>query len=679
MNQKGREGRTVAAGPDDVRFRRIEEAAAAGLVVANEEGSILFVNSAAEKLLGYSTDELLGEPVAVLVPERMRETHAAALRRHLTSGLRQVPSMGHRLIALHRDGTEIECEIDLRELSDSSERLLAAVLRRSAGRVGVGAMWAAQHRVADVLSSTDDLHAGAAQILEAICTMLGWQVGILWTPGPLNTLGAVEVWCGGVPDVESMTTGLRENQLDVGTGLSGMVWQSRRATWGPLERSGPGPMLAGQGLKYSLAFPLIEEGEPIAVMQFVGASAVEVDDNLLLMTGSIAALISQCDESKRLEARLRESESQLRLALASAETGIWELDLTTNDEIWSDGLFRLYGLDPRTHSASYGLWLSILHPDDRKPLDGKTKAVPETSDDSFHDEFRIIHPRHGVRWMLSRGQVRRDENGRAVAMQGTIVDITDRKRAEEEITTLNRELESRVRARTRELAASNAELEAFAYSVSHDLRAPLRGIDGFSKALLEDYGPLLDERAHEYLSRVRSGARRLGTLIDDLLFLSQLSRQEPRSARTDLSGLAREITSRLTGAEPGRQVEVAVQPGVTCEGDSRLLRVVLENLLGNALKFTGRTAEARVEFGSIELNETVVYYVRDNGIGFDPRYADKLFEPFQRLHTRDHFEGSGIGLATVKRIVERHGGRVWADGSVGGGATFYFSLHERSD
>jgi signal transduction histidine kinase len=242
------------------------------------------------------------------------------------------------------------------------------------------------------------------------------------------------------------------------------------------------------------------------------------------------------------------------------------------------------------------------------------------------------------------------------------------------IRLLNFELEQRVQERTAELESANRELESFAYSVSHDLRTPLRGIDGYSKLLRDDYASLLDQQGREYLENVIRATTRMADLINDLLKLSRVTRTEMHRVVVNLSDMAEELLEEMRQREPQRRVEVHVQEGLQAYGDPNLLRLALNNLLGNAWKFTSHTASARIEVGAQQNNGRTTYYVSDNGVGFDMKFKDKLFVAFQRLHSASEFEGTGVGLATVQRVITRHSGQIWAEGRLRQGAAFYFTL-----
>jgi PAS domain S-box-containing protein len=256
-----------------------------------------------------------------------------------------------------------------------------------------------------------------------------------------------------------------------------------------------------------------------------------------------------------------------------------------------------------------------------------------------------------------------------------LTDLTAQRSAEAEVRALNTELETRVQQRTAELELANKNLEAFTYSVSHDLRAPLRGLSGFSEVLLEEYGELLGETGRGYAGRIQAASERMATLIDDLLQLSRVSRAGMNLGPVDLSAEFVAFAGELQSLEPGRRVRFAIQDGIWVTADRGLIRTVVQNLVGNAWKFTARRDDATIEFGTTTAGEAgVCCYVRDNGAGFDPAYVAKLFQPFQRLHTVEEFPGTGIGLASVQRIIERHGGRIWAEGAIDQGATFSFTL-----
>jgi light-regulated signal transduction histidine kinase (bacteriophytochrome) len=315
-------------------------------------------------------------------------------------------------------------------------------------------------------------------------------------------------------------------------------------------------------------------------------------------------------------------------------------------------------------------WAECIHPDDRARVVEAWKHALETRT-PLDVEYRLRRHDGEYRNYAARGIPVWEEDGRLREWVGTLTDVTERRQAEMAIADLNAALERRVD----DLAALNQELEAFSYSVSHDLRAPLRAIDGFSRILLEDFASGLPDDGLEFLELVRTNAQQMGRLIDDLLAFSRLNRAPLRVQRVDLADLARRVLDDLREEVGDRRVDVSIGALPAAQGDPALLRQVLVNLLSNAIKYTRGNDVARIEIGSrgVEDGQTV-YFVSDDGVGFDKVYAHKLFGVFQRLHRAEEYEGTGVGLAIVQRIVARHGGRVWAEGDVGRGATFSFSL-----
>jgi signal transduction histidine kinase len=301
-------------------------------------------------------------------------------------------------------------------------------------------------------------------------------------------------------------------------------------------------------------------------------------------------------------------------------------------------------------------------------LDGTQRAVLNILEDVAGEQTRLEATQRAVLNVLADSA---EEQARLAETQRAVLNILDDFASEKtKVEQANAALQQAIAA----AEAANHELEAFSYSVAHDLRAPLRSIDGFSAALLEDCGDKLDEQGKVYLDYVRESAQQMAKLIDDLLSLSRVTRAELRRSPIDLAAIARTVLAHLQLNKPDRLVDLVIPEEMPAVGDPDLLRIVLENLLGNAWKFTGKCAQARIEFGPMSQAGSSVYFIRDNGIGFDMAYADKLFGVFQRLHSASEFEGTGIGLSIVQRIIRRHGGRVWAEGEVGRGASFYFTL-----
>jgi PAS domain S-box-containing protein len=378
---------------------------------------------------------------------------------------------------------------------------------------------------------------------------------------------------------------------------------------------------------------------------------------------------------KRVEERtkaLAASQERLRLAAEAADIGFWDWDLESNTVRWDKLMFSIYGMPPSDDGLiRYKDWTCHVHPDDVAEQEASLRDTIVKAGRNQR-EFRIIRDSDDkTRTIRASDAAIRGEGGKATHVVGINLDVTETFERLEEIRKLNASLKNRAA----ELETSVKELDAFSYSVSHDLRAPLRAIDGFSRIVEEDYAPKLDNEGRRLIGVIRGEAQRMGRLIDDLLTFSRLGRQKVESGRIDVEAMARKVFEELTAVEPGRVIHLDLHPIPPAFGTEAMIRQVWVNLIGNAVKFTGRRERAEIEIG-VEPGEAgeQVYFVRDNGAGFDMRYADKLFGVFQRLHTHEEFPGTGVGLALVQRIVHRHGGRIWGEGEVEKGATFRFTI-----
>ena len=395
-------------------------------------------------------------------------------------------------------------------------------------------------------------------------------------------------------------------------------------------------------------------------------------------------ILRDITERERVEQALRKSEAHLQTIVENLDEGVIVASLDGQLLHWNRAALHLLGFasmeeclrllpdfaDTYELSGVDGAILSVDQWPLARILRGETLRDLEVGVRRIEDDWQRVFS-HG-------GTLVHDPNGEPLLAVLTIRDVTEQKRHAEQILQLNAELEERVVERTAQLEAANQELEAFSYSVSHDLRAPLRAVDGFSEALLEDYGPHLPEEGQRYLKTIREGAQRMGDLIDDLLTFARLSRQPLKKREVDTGDLVRDTLEELNSQQAGRRIDVRVGDLAPCQGDQALLKQVWVNLLSNALKYTRERETALVEVGCVRENGETVYFVRDNGTGFDMRYAHKLFGVFQRLHRAEEFEGTGVGLAIVQRVIHRHGGRVWAEAQVDRGATFYFTLEGES-
>jgi len=394
------------------------------------------------------------------------------------------------------------------------------------------------------------------------------------------------------------------------------------------------------------------------------------DDELGALTATFNHMLSQI---QLREAELRESEEQRLIALDAAGLGTWRFNRAADAGTRDASLNALLGLNNAETSLHADEWFECIFPEDRARVREAFLESPKAPTE-IDLEYRIVRPDESIRWVRDRGRAISNETGRHSLLAGVVMDITERKASEAEVLRLNADLERRVQLRTAQLEDSNRNLEAFAYSVSHDLRAPLRIISGYSEVLLEDRGENLPPDHKLCLSRIVDGTRKMNRLIDDLLQFSRLGQQPIKLQTTSFEKLTDELVADLDREIGTRKVvwNRPPLPEVLC--DPGLMRQVMANLLSNALKYSRPRDPAIIEVGATLNDEYYTFFVRDNGVGFDSNASSRLFGVFQRLHSAQEFEGNGVGLATAARIVRRHGGRIWAESKPDQGATFFFTL-----
>jgi PAS domain S-box-containing protein len=440
----------------------------------------------------------------------------------------------------------------------------------------------------------------------------------------------------------------------IGRPVSVLVPEGRRGE----EQAIIDRVLSGEEIDHYETQRLAKDGSVIEVS--LNASAVRDSSGEIIGASSIARDIT---EQLRVREALRKSEELFRGGFEHSPIGMALENPDATVAHANTAFARMLGYDEPDELAGVAL-ASITHPDDvPHDLDERRAMLDERKPHTT--EKRFIKRDGEVVQVITACTVVSDSHGTPVSFFTQVEDVTERRRAEQRVTL-----------RTAELQAANQELEAFAYSLAHDLRAPLRAIEGFGSVLSRRYGKALDDAARETLGRMRAASTRMGELIDAMLLLSELTRRELSPARVDLSAMAREISDELRARDPSRAIELVIEDGLETVGDPQLVRVLLVNLLENAWKFTSHSENARIEVAG---SAPGVFAVRDNGAGFDMAFAGLLFKPFARLHREDEFSGTGIGLTTVQRIIRRHGGAVWGEGRPGGGATLYFKLEPQEE
>ncbi|MGA2865990.1 MAG: MASE1 domain-containing protein [Verrucomicrobiota bacterium] len=524
------------------------------------------------------------------------------------------------------------------------------------------------------LSAARTAKEAARIIAEAAHTLFGWDAFVLdlFSPGrqAAETLLCLDTIDGRRTEVAPPFTSLGPMASQVIEQGAKLILRPTPATFPPHAAPFGDNARPSASLMY---VPVRKDEKAIGVLSIQSYTPKAYSSEDLRALQALADHCGGALERIRAQAALAESDQRLQLALAASKMGIWTIELSDPRQFYgSPELEAIFGLKPGEFAGTEQAFFELIHPDDHALIRQTIEAAIRSRGD--HEvEFRFRPRGRNAGWMLGRGRAYYDPAGKPVRLAGAGIDITALKEAEQEIRRLNAELERRVGERTAQLETINKELEAFSYSVSHDLRAPLRSILGFSEALLERYSHQLDPRGQDFLRRARDSCLHMDKLIADLLQLSRVGRSEMQRQPVNLSALALSIAAELRQAEPDRPADFLIAPDLRAEGDERLLRVALDNLLRNAWKFTCHKPRARIQFGAVAEPQPA-FFVGDNGAGFDMAYAGKLFGVFQRLHSTSEFPGSGVGLATVQRIINRHGGRTWACGAPGQGATFYFTL-----
>ena len=628
------EGVVAELKESEERYRAVVEQAAEGILLIDVDTKrVLEANAAYQDLLGYSLEEILQLSLYDLVPYPV-----GSMDCYVRQVLEQKSYVSGQRRHRRKDGSLVDVEVSASLISYGSRGTICIVVRDITERKQTEEIRA---RLAAIVESSDD--AIISKTLDGTITS--------WNHGAEKIYGYSSEEIVGKPVSVLVPTDRPDEIPEI------------------LEKVG-----RGEAIDSYETVRIAKDGRRLDVSLTI--SPVKDLSGNLVGASTIARDIT---ERRRTESELRLSEARFRAIIEQSPLSIQVLSpdgqtLQVNrawEELWGVTLQDIpgYNLLEDQQLVAKGLMPYI-----RRGFAGEPTLIPAAAYDPDETIPGLTSHEEPKRWVRAFIYPIKDEDGNVREVILMHEDITERKQAEEEIRKLNEQLEQRVQRRTAQLNAFNRELEAFSYSVSHDLRAPLRSIDGFSKILLEDYADELDEEGNDYLKRVRAASQRMGQLIDDLLDLSRMTRSEMRRESVDLSDLAKSFAEELKRSQPERRVEFLIEGGLLVEGDKSLLRVVLENLLRNAWKFTGKQTHARIEFGALEQEDKRAYFVRDNGAGFDMAYADKLFGAFQRLHGGSEFEGTGIGLASVQRIIHRHGGRVWAEGRVGYGATFYFTL-----
>ncbi len=638
QSQKALESEIELRKRSEEKFKGLLEAAPDAIVIVNEKGEIVLINRQTEILFGYTKEELTGRQVEILVPVDLRDRHVDDRSRYFSNPKVRAMGAGLALYAVKKDGTQIPVEISLSPLETEEGTLISASVRditerkRSEERIRFLASIA--DHIQDPVISTDN-DSNITRWNKPAEELFEWKSD--------EVIG------------KNVTELLRVNYIDERMDLVFEFLKRKRSFW------------QGEVIYYKKS--------GIAIHALITASHLKdaegnIIGNLILARDITLRKKAENELSKlnlELEARVQErteavvkTMEEKNIILESIGDAFFAVDKNWTVTYWN----RIAEKDlsvPKESIVGNNLWDIFLDSIESVSYKKYHEAMATGQVVHFEDYYAALNKWYEISAYPSG-------NGLSVYFK----DITERKKAAEEIAKLNSELEERVSKRTEQLKKSTEEMEAFSYSISHDLRAPLRGIIGFVNILEEDYGIKLDDEARRITTVIKKNTTRMGMLIDDLLSFSRMGRQELMKTNVDSNKL---VTDVIAEVDPDRKkIEWIVRPLPVIKADANTLKQVWINLISNAVKYSGNADKPKIEIGSTQKNGSIDFFIKDNGVGFDERYKAKLFKVFQRLHTTEEFEGTGIGLAIVDKIISKHGGEVWVEAELNKGATFYFSL-----
>ncbi|MBI2428648.1 MAG: PAS domain S-box protein [Ignavibacteriales bacterium] len=524
-------------------------------------------------------------------------------------------------------------------------------------------------------STEHSLQEAGPMILQTLCIIGGWRGGELWKfDTHRKMLLNVSHWFSPSQQVDISALMKRQSVIS-GQGIPGKVWAQGKAKWitdlSHDMNADEGEIFNGKKPKGALGIPIRNNNILTGVLLLFSTTTQKPDGDTVELYVSLGNQIGDFLKRAEMEESLRESEKRLRALIENSSDAIMVLNTKGDIQYSSTSSEKIFGYT--TEELTERNLVSFSVKDDQSSVMDLITGCLVNTETAGSSQFRICHKNGTIRWVESIATNLMSEP----SIRGIVIntrDVTDWKESEEKIMRLNETLEQRVLERTAELQHANKELETFSYSISHDLRSPLRAIDGFSRELVEKHSPRLGDEGTHYLQIIRDKTRKMGTMIDDLLEFARISRQDIRTETVDIGGLVKGIIEEVRRTNDYAHVTIVVKELPPALGSTSLLRQVFVNLIENALKFSRNESNPEVTLGSIPGSEQHTYFVKDNGVGFDPNHAAKLFGVFQRLHSAKDFEGTGVGLAIVQRIVHRHHGNIWTETQPGKGATFYFTL-----